>query len=116
MRRQKRDPETEVFFWPFAVARAVSAPVNRTQGSAMTMHQRLHLKACHDTIAIPLANTLLNLSDNTRCSFHALPLRRGKSIRNSILEGKFAKLFGNLMAAEETVGAPYFDTFLWPQQ
>ena len=82
----------------------------------MTMHQRLHLKVCHDTIALPLANTLLNLSDNTRCSFHALPLRRGKSIRNSILEEKFTKLFGHLMAAEETVGAPYFDTFLWPQQ
>ncbi|CAO3433084.1 aminotransferase class I/II-fold pyridoxal phosphate-dependent enzyme [Azospirillum argentinense] len=64
----------------------------------------------------PLADALLAAAGSTRASFHALPVSRRGSIRESALADAYDALFGRGLFSEATITAPPLDSFFFPHR
>lgn len=64
---------------------------------------------------MPIVDALLNIKDKTACSFHALPIFKSGSIKNSALYEKYVNFFGKeLFDVELTTSGNLFDDFFFP--
>lgn len=87
-----------------------------SEPTAQPVIQSAAQSAAQSAVETPLADALLAAGANTRASFHALPISRRSSIRNSPLASSFDALFGSGLYTETTITAPPLDTFFFPHR